>query len=102
MLLISIIASACGDSAQPASVVSTPIAESPVSSVDSAGSQSEIGAAAVSVPAPAISAPAPESFSAPANPYGPPTLDERIFFADAIAIVRLISSEPNILLVSWG
>ena len=37
--------------------------------------------------------------SAPANPYGPPTLDERIFFADVIAIVRPIAVEPNVFTV---
>ncbi len=31
------------------------------------------------------------------NPYGPLSLDERIFFADAIAIVRPISTEPGVL-----
>ena len=106
LLLIAIVASACGDSAQPANVFSTPIAGNPASSVDSAGSQSEIGstpasapAAAISSPAAAVSVPAPASASAPANPYGPPTLDERIFFADAIAIVRPISAEAGFLTV---
>jgi len=37
--------------------------------------------------------------SAPANPYGPPTLDERILFADVIAIVRPIAVEPNVFTV---
>ena len=35
--------------------------------------------------------------SAPESPFGPPTLDERIFVADVIAIVRPISVEPLIL-----
>lgn len=33
----------------------------------------------------------------PTYPFSPPTLDERIFFADAIAIVRTISVEPSVL-----
>lgn len=33
------------------------------------------------------------------NPYGPLSLDERIFFADTIAIVRPISSDTGILTV---
>ncbi|MXY45744.1 MAG: hypothetical protein F4Y44_01935 [Chloroflexi bacterium] len=37
--------------------------------------------------------------SVPPNPYGPFSLDERIFFADTIAIVRQISSEAGVLTV---
>ena len=33
------------------------------------------------------------------NPYGPPSLDERIFFPDAIAIVRPVSAEPGAIAV---
>lgn len=47
---------------------------------------------------PSNSAPPTAASSAP-NPYGPLSVDERIFFADAIAIVRPISSEAGVLTV---
>ena len=53
--------------------------------------QAESGSASASVPPPAA--------SRPPNPYGPPSLDERIFFADAIAVVRPISVESGVLTV---
>ena len=68
---------------------------------------SDQSAKITSVPAPQSqsatavpSAPTPTgtvASSAPESPFGPPTLDERIFVADVIAIVRPISVEPLIL-----
>ena len=110
LLGLAIVVSACNSTPQPVSIAPTPIQES--SSSTYAGNQAQTAPASVSVPPPAISVPAPAvsvpapassapavASSAPANPYGPPTLDERIFFADAIAIVRPISAEAGFLTV---
>ena len=62
-----------------------------ITSVPAAQSQSATAVLPASTPAGAVAS------SAPASPFGPPTLDERIFFADVIALVRPISVEPLIL-----
>ena len=104
LLGLAIVAIACNNSPQLASIDPASIPET-ISS-PSAGSQSQTAPAsaslpspAISVPAPAVSAPAPAAASVPASPYGPPTLDEIIYFTDVIAIVRPISSESAVLTV---
>ena len=62
-----------------------------ITSVPAAQSQSATVVPSASRPAGTVAS------SAPASPFGPPTLDERIFFADVIALVRPISVEPLIL-----
>ena len=112
-LAVVVLSSACGSSAQ---TVSSPSARTPevsapsVSSAsnasgsetkieqDDAPAQRESETTSSALPPPAISAPAAAS-SVPANPYGPPSLDERIFFADAIAVVRPVSAEVGVLTV---
>ena len=84
-LCISVISSACSMSTQ-SSGAST-----------STENQSDTGSthAVVSAPAPSV----PAAIGVPANPYGPPTLDELIFFSDVIAIVRLVSVDSDILTI---
>lgn len=114
-VVMTILAFACGNSTQPASTAPTQMPEtsSPSAPLASGASASdfksrqpqppipgrrESASVTATLPLPAISAPAAAS-SAPASPYGPPSLDEIIFQTDVIAIVRPISSEPGTLTV---
>ena len=120
------LATACDSSSQPSSNGSTRLPEassssapsmgaaagpdiksqtSPVNDAKTSETTSKTAAPPISASIPAesdqaitYSAPAVMS-SAPANPYGPPTLDEIIFATDIIAIVRPISSESATLTV---
>ena len=72
-------------------------ASSPASSQrDSVAPTASEAVPASSAPVVAGQAPAAAN-SVPASPYGPPSLDEIIFYTDVIAIVRPISSEAGVL-----
>ena len=106
LLLMAVFVVACGDATASVSDTSSQvIGTSSVPSLINATGTETSGIKAEPTPlptsaisAPAISAPAAAS-SAPANPFGPPNLDERIFFADVIAIVRPVSEDAGVLTV---
>ena len=85
--------SAATDSAPSSAQLTPPMSSATEAAETSVSSETGKNEPAAPVPGPVIAS------SAPASPYGPPTLDEIIFATDVIAIVRPVSSESAVLTV---